>query len=341
MGNGKPLSTIDNPDAPSSVNVDVKNIAPGISRDVSLNFSVAKVIAIFTVVAGHWFTGTILWIPVTFGLFVFAFSSAYFTLKIYGVNVERRRFWKKKLERLGLRFWVILTFVAILLVMEGRTVFHWHTLLHFTGLSGILNWFAIPNQSALGAGLWFFSLLLMFYFGYPTLAKLCQSKSGAVWVAVVATLGALLLRDSVHVGHELWLTSLGFILGVVYGLHEPRFRSGIVFLGAGLSCVCLLGVNLFSSFKQFNTVLIAATSICISLWLSKVVLPHWSLAKALAKLDKYLLEIFIMHSYLFVHVSGNSVLDFAVSVLLAVIAAIVINRVVVWVSTRVFDGSSA
>jgi hypothetical protein len=336
MSNSKPAISIESSNMNSPGEAVVQRTAPRISRGVSLNFSVAKVIAIFMVVAGHWFAGTILWIPVTFGLFVFAFSSAYFTSRIYGVELDRKRFWCKKLERLGLRFWVIMSFLAILLAVEGRVIFHWHTLVHFLGLSGALNWLAIPNRSALGAGLWFFTLLLMFYVSYPYLARLTQSKVAGILAAVVATVGAIFLEERVKVGHELWLTSLGFILGVVYGLHEPRFSARSAFILAGLSCACLLGLNLFSSHRQFNTVLIAAASIAISLWLSKTILPQWRTVKVFAKLENYLLEIFIMHTYLFVHVSGNPVLDFVLSISLILIAAIAVNHVVAWLSSQVF-----
>ena len=336
MSDGQPFASIENPSVASFADTALQKNVPAFSPDTSLNFSLAKVIAIFTVVAGHWFAGTILWIPVTFGLFVFAFSSAYFTSRIYGVKIDKKRFWQKKLERLGLRFWVILLFLTIVLAFEGRPILHWHTLVHFAGLSGVLNWSSIPNRSALGAGLWFFTLLLMFYISYPYLAKLGQSRSIARLVALGAIMGAVFLQERLKLGHELWLTSLGFILGVLYGLHEPEFSSRRAFFVAGLSCVCLLGINLFSSYRQFNTILIAAASIAISLWLSKARLPPWHTAKTLAKLENYLLEIFVIHTYLFVHMTGNSVLDFSVSLLLIVFVAIAINHVVAWLSSLVF-----
>lgn len=336
MGSDQSLITEESGTIPA-IEAAMRKPPRGISQDLSLNFSVAKVIAIFTVVAGHWFTGTILWIPVTFGLFVFAFSSAYFTAKIYGVEVDRQRFWQKKLERLGLRFWVSLSFLTLILAIKGGAVFHWHTLIHFIGLSGVLNWFSIPNRSDLGAGLWFFTLLLLFYFTYPYLAKLSASKSSARVIAVIATVGAISLEQSIKVGHELWLTSLGFILGVVYGLHEPKFSARSVLLLAGLSCVCLLGLNVLSSYKQFNAILIAAASIFISLWLSKATLPQWSAAKMLAKFEGYLLEIFLIHTYLFVHVFGNSYQDFGVSAILIIIAAMVVKQVVVGMSSLIID----
>jgi hypothetical protein len=331
------LTSIDKPSVIAVADTALREHAPAFSPDASLNFSVAKVMAIFTVVAGHWFAGTILWIPVTFGLFVFAFSSAYFTSRIYGVKIDKKRFWRKKLERLGLRFWVILSFLMIVLAVEGRPILHWHTLIHFAGLSGVLNWLAIPNRSALGAGLWFFTLLLLFYVGYPYLAKLGQSESIARPVAIAAFVGAVFLEERIKVGHELWLTSLGFILGVLYGLHEPASSARRAFFVAGLACICLLGINLFSSYRQFNTLLIAISSIAISLWLSKAKLPSWRILKELAKLENYLLEIFVIHTYLFIHMTENSVADFAASVLLIVFTAMAISRVVAWLSSRVFS----
>ncbi len=336
MSNGQSLTSIENPSSVSVPDAALQERVPAFSADASLNFSVAKVMAIFTVVAGHWFAGTILWIPVTFGLFVFAFSSAYFTSRIYGVKIDKKRFWHKKLERLGLRFWVILSFLTIVLTFEGRPILHWHTLVHFAGLSGVLNWLAIPNRSALGAGLWFFTLLLMFYISYPYLARLGQSRSIARLIALGAIVGAVFLQERIKLGHELWLTSLGFILGVLYGLHEPGFSSRRAFWAAALSCICLLGINLFSSYRQFNTILIAVASIAISLWLSKAKLPQWRAAKALVMFENYLLEIFVIHTYLFVRLTGNSALDFAASLLLIVFAAIAINLVVAWLSSLVF-----
>ncbi len=51
-------------------------------EDVSCNFSIAKIQAIIVVVIGHFFNGLV-WIPTTFGLFVFTFSSGFFTSQKY------------------------------------------------------------------------------------------------------------------------------------------------------------------------------------------------------------------------------------------------------------------
>lgn len=312
--------------------------ASPITGDVSRNFSFAKVVAIFTVTAGHWFSGTILWIPVTYGLFVFAFSSGYFTSALYGDQIDRRRFWRKKLERLGLRYWIILAFITALLVLQDRPVFHWHSLVHLFGLSGVLNWAAVRNESALGAGLWFFTLLLLFYLVYPFLARMVRGKVAAGAVMALAAVMAVVLEEKVKVGHELWLTAFGFIAGVAWGAHRPRPPATAMLLLTLLMWGALLALNLLG-LKSWNTLLITAGSMAVAMWLTVANLPHWSAIDRIAALDKYLLEIFLIHMYLFVHPTGHSVADFLLSLVLVLVLAVALGWVADRVSARVLAES--
>jgi hypothetical protein len=231
---------------------------------------------------------------------------------------------------------VILTFVAVVVALRGGTVLHWHTLAHFLGLSGVLNWMSIRNASDLGAGLWFFTLLLLFYLVYPYLARAGLSRQRAWAISAVAIGAAIYLEDHVRVGHELWLTSLGFILGVMYGANEPSVRASWAAAGAVLGCALLLAAHAIG-LNSFNTILIAMTSIACAVWLSKATNRAPKVSLHIAKLESYLLEIFLIHTYLFVHPTGKSLLDLAVSIALVVAAALVVNRVASWVSSLVFD----
>jgi hypothetical protein len=299
-----------------------------IPSTASLNFSAAKVLAIFAVAAGHWFVGTPLWILATFGLFVFAFSSAYFTAEIYGVSVDKKRFWHRKFERLGIRYWMILTFLSILLLAEGKSVFNWHSLVHFLGLSGVLNWLGLPNHSPLGAGLWFFTLLLVFYCMYPYLARLCASRLRAYIVIVAGTIGALFLETRVNVGHELWLTSLGFILGVACGIHKPKIGEKTTGMLGAILFIFLVALNLVFHENRGNTILIEAISVLLSLWLVSAKVPLPTMVKKIGALEPFLLEIFVIHTYFFLRLSGSSALDFSTSIVVTVLVAIALNRVI-------------
>lgn len=306
-----------------------------IPDSVSLNFSVAKVIAILLVVSGHWFGG-ILWVPVTIGLFVFAFSSAYFTSRIYGAKIDGRRFWRQKMRRLGVGYWVILLFLSLVVLLKGGTIFHWHSLVHAVGMSGLLNWFGIKNQSGLGAGLWFFTLLLAFYVVYPYLARINASRRNATLLALAGIALACYLEEHVKVGHELWLTSLGFLLGVALGFHQIALSSRYALLGAASACFLLLATNLLTSFKGANTEMICLASILVSVWLIKANLPAIRPLMLLAGLEKYLLEIFLIHTYLFIHPTGTSSVDFLLSMILIMVSAVLLHKMTAHLLGRFF-----
>lgn len=312
-------------------------VAPAITPAASRNFSFAKVVAILTVMTGHWFTGTILWIPVTFGLLVFAFSSGYFTSAIYGTKVQHRHFWRKKLERLGLRYWVVLAFIVVVGSVSGKTVWHWHSLVHLAGLSGVLNWISVDNKSMLGNGLWFFTLLLLFYFAYPYLAQASRTRHGAAAMLVGGFVLAVMLEEHVKVGHELWLTAYAFIAGVAWGAHRPRL-SWVWALALTLSLWGMLLVLNLVGIKQLNTVLLGAGGLAVAVWLTVARLPQWRLIDRIALLDRYVLEIFLVHMYLFVHPFGNPIADFLLSVFLVIVAAIALGWLADRLSAQVFRG---
>jgi len=291
---------------------------------VSFNYSVFKVTAILTVVTAHWFTALPLWIPATVGLFIFTFSSGFFTTRIYGSTQDMRAFWRKKLQRLFIRYWFLLFCLSVLLILTGRQVFHWHSLVHLFGMSGFLNVFG-HNQSALGAGLWFFTILMLFYVAYPYLVRLCAANGNDFFLPLVATVFLMFLDNRIVLGFSLWLTTLGFILGVFAGLYDTKLRAHIASATAAGSLLLMLMLNLAFGYKDANSSLLALACISVNLWLIKARLPQWAPLRVLTKLENCLLEIFIIHMYLFVHVTGNHVLDFFLSLGLIIAAGWVLN----------------
>ncbi|MFK3739384.1 hypothetical protein [Massilia sp. TN1-12] len=306
----------------------------------SFNYSVFKVVAILTVVASHWFADLPLWIPTVVGLFIFTFSSALFTTRIYGSKLDVRSFWQKKLQRLLVRYWFLLVCLSVLLLAQDKVVFHWHSLVHVFGLSGFLNVFG-HNESALGAGLWFFTVLLLFYATYPYLVRACVANGNDFFLPLVATAFFMFMDKNVNLGFSLWLTTLGFILGVFVGLYDTRVAPRLALaLGAG-SLVLILALNLVLGYKGANNALLALSCISTNLWLMKARLPHWAPLRMLAKLEGCLLEIFIIHMYLFVHPTGQHLLDFVLSLVLIVATAWVLGQAGSKVVALVFPAATA
>ncbi|MGZ5202905.1 MAG: hypothetical protein ACXWC4_24340, partial [Telluria sp.] len=194
----------------------------------------------------------------------------------------------------------------------GRTVFHWHTLVHVFGLSGFLNLFG-HSVSSLGAGLWFFTLLLLFYVAYPYLARLAAASRGDFLLPLVATVFFFYLNEHVILPFSLWLTTLGFILGVfagLYGTQVPARVSLVLTVGA---LAMLLASNIVFGYKTANADLLALACVTVNLWLMRARLPQWKILRGVAGLEGCLLEIFIIHTYLFIHPTGINALDFVIT----------------------------
>ncbi|MGZ5202523.1 MAG: hypothetical protein ACXWC4_22405, partial [Telluria sp.] len=197
-------------------------------------------------------------------------------------------------------------------------------LVHVFGLSGFLNLFG-HNASALGAGLWFFTLLLLFYVVYPYLARLAAASRGDFLFPLVAAVFFFYLNEHVVLPFSLWLTALGFILGVfagMYGTQVPAWAS------LGLTVVALavlLGGNIVLGYKDANGLLVGLACITTNFWLMRARLPQWKILRAVASLENCLLEIFIIHTYLFIHPTGIKALDFVITMSLIIVTAWVLN----------------
>lgn len=290
----------------------------------SFNYSLFKVLSILMVVTSHWFSNLPLWLPTTVGLFIFAFSSALFTMRSNGAQFDVAAFWRKKLQRLLVRYWFLLAFVSVLLLLEGRTLFHWHSLVHVFGLSVFLDLFS-HNKSGLGRGLWFFTVLLLFYVVFPYVAKLCAASGKDFFLPLAVT--ALFMYLNLHIlpGFALWLTMLGFFLGVYVGMYGTEVSARLSLTLALGSMFAILLLNFAFGYKDATQWLLLLACISINLWILKAYLPQWPFLRALATLEACLLEIFIIHSYFFIHPSGNTVLDFAASLSLIIALAWILN----------------
>jgi len=88
--------------------------------------------------------------------------------------------------------------------------------------------------------------------------------------------------------------------------------------------------------KFLNTVLLAAGGLSVAVWLTVVQLPQWSVIDKIAVLDRYVLEIFLVHMYLFIKPTGNQIADFLISLCLIIVVSVLLGRLADRLSARVF-----
>ncbi|MDD2743882.1 MAG: acyltransferase family protein [Rhodocyclaceae bacterium] len=302
----------------------MSNQATVTGKQVSDNFTQAKFLAIVLVSTGHYFDGSLLWVPVTVGLFIFAFASGYFTSLKHSPDMPLGKFWLAKIKRLGPPLIVINLFLGILFLIQGREgIWHPHTLLGMTGLTGFLNWFGIANQSPFGAGLWFMTVLLLFYLLYPLLAKLLITRGAAI--AFLLSSAAICAWGHLYASppYMLWPTVFGFCLGAIAGrLDWQPQRTRTIVLGT-TAVLAMLAANAMG-IKQFNVLFIVIISIASVAFLLSV--PISFPANRMSILSGSILEIYLIHGYMFIKTLNHPIMGYITSMLIIILTSLLLNR---------------
>ena len=294
----------------------MKNNSPA-----SSNFQIAKVLGILIVATAHFFPDTILWVPSSVALFIFGFSSAYFTHLKYSQQFDAVPYWRNKVSRLGYSLLVINTFLLVVSsIVSSREIFVWQTALQLVGLGGFLDWLHIVNASSLGNGMWFFTLLLLFYGVYPLLRMANRHELSSSLVLLIALAGMSYCHFHYPVGYDLWPTAFSFTFGVYIAGH-PFHLSTRVFIFGGIISVSLMGaLNFLLRVNAYNYFLIMAASVLLVVWLREAVLPAW-LLRPISYLSDVVLEIYLIHTYLFFGFTGSKFADYAFSMCVILLAA--------------------
>ena len=300
--------------------------AHNFAEQTSENFSISKFLAILLVVTGHYFEGSLLWIPVSVGLFVFSFSSGYFSAERYQGPFDIRKFWYSKFRRLLPTLFIANIFILLLFLWQEKNgIWHPHTIVAWFGLSGILDWFGIRNASPFGNGLWFMTVLLLFYVAYPLVNALCTNRNKALFFiacfAIVCLVGQLIAPQP----YMLWLTVFGFGFGVFAS--RVNWRPSKLF--ACLSLLVIVSFFLTANFfgiKQFNILFITAMSIATVAILLCVPIRE-SYIGPLAMWMPCVLEIYLLHTYVFIRLPelGNT-LGYLLSMVLVLACAYALSK---------------
>lgn len=308
-----------------------------IKPNISKNFETAKVVAILVVTCGHFLPFDFLWVLASIALCIFGFSSGYFTACIYGDVSGGFGFFRNKILRLGPDLIAINLFLLALFIVQDRpNIFSWHSLIGVFGLTGWLNWLRIPNLSPFGAGLWYFSLLLVFYLVYPLLSRVLRHGAAGALFTFLLMLFALVLSGWVRFGHMLWFTAFSFCFGVSYAKQNWQVNiKNTILLVLAMSLAFFMAR--FFVDKPFGSLaLVALISLLSVQILMLCVLPDW-VHSIFKPLSACVLEIYFLHIYLFVHPAGNLWLDLIVSVGLVVLVSLSVRRVAEWIYPAFFQ----
>jgi hypothetical protein len=299
-----------------------------IDQNVSRNFQAAKLFSIIIVVIGHYFREfELLWIPVTVGLIIFSFSSSYFTYSKYKGNYDVNIFWLSKAKRLGTKLVVINVFLLLLAWINGRSgIWTWQTVVNILGMNGFLNWFKIQNPSPLGRGMWFFTLLLVFYLIYPSLEYLNRERIISYLFSTFFVVIAFYLDRHMMIGHALWLTASGFVVGIFFARNTVKISGSLSFMAFIVCSIMMFYFNKYLEIKSYNYYFILFLGTICALFLIVAKLPS-TLFRGLSFFSDCILEVYLIHPYLVYRKTRYVFIDFIIYLLLVMVTAKVLQLV--------------
>lgn len=289
-------------------------VSDSFSERTSKNLSTVKGVAALIVMVGHYASIPNFWVVVTVCLLIFTISSGYFTWQRYHGEFSWCHYWRGKAIRLGSRLIIIELFLFCLFLVEGRNeLWSWHTIVNLAGLNGFLNWFHIPNRSPYGAGMWFLTLLLIFYAAYPFLERFYRRNSSSLAVTICGILSLFVLNRTMVYGHALWLTAAGFLVGIFLAQRHVRLTVIAAAAMVIMSAVSMIVFHTLFAFDTANFFFILSVAIGVNLFLMEVDLPQ-QVTRIGTWLSGILLEIYLLHPYLKVTLTGMNVLDVSISI---------------------------
>lgn len=299
-----------------------------IKNKISLNFTTLKSISILVIVTGHFYRDIqVLWVPAALGLFIFAYSSAFFTALKYSDSYALKGYFAKKIYRLGVNLLVINAFLAALFLVQGKdNIWNVKTLLSFFGLTGILDWLRISIDGPFGAGMWFLTLIIIFYALYPFLNVVLQGKRQIYLFSLIAIILLSWLNENVVYGHALWLTIGGFILGFISAKIRLRVKKSLSVIVMSATTGSILILNYLMSIKAFNFYLLLLLFGFFVLSVEHLYFPK-TVHSLMDFLSGFTLEIYLIHTAIFIGLTAVRPVDFILSVLLIVAVSILLVRI--------------
>lgn len=286
------------------------------NKCVSDNFHLAKVAAILMVVTGHYFGG-FLWIPTQAALFIFGFSSGFYSANSHGTSVSFSKFWKSKITRLLIPLCVFQVFVFVIcLALRKEALVEWDTALAFFGLSGVLRWIGIERLSPLGNGLWFLTLLWTYYLLFPVIVRILGDKLIGGLLVVLALPSSVALEYYAYQGVFFYSTAWFFLFGTYIGLHRMWFHRNAMIstLSFAIVATILLKYIFFENIPGVAVIMFGTM-----IFIHFILRTYITLAKSriVKLLSGWMLAIYVIHGYLFVHnTDWGKIASFTLSLLL-------------------------
>lgn len=283
------------------------------------------------VVVGHYYNG-LWWVPVLFGLWVFAFSSGMFSAARFRPEMTYREYLPPKVLRLLVPLMTAQVAVVVACIWGGRAdIWNFDSLFSLFGLTRVATWFGLERAGPLGNGLWFLNLVWIFYLLLPLLAKVLAHRA-AVWVVCVTAFGgAITLENLCWQGVFFFSTAFAFVFGAAVGFQRRWFSTRGLALAVAIATLLAGGFRAMAGSEMMNATWLMVVSLVLYHLLLRVSFPLARFSGLLKRCDTLFLPVYVTHTYFFIwHSERNPLLrhsGFALSLILILTVSWLLARI--------------
>ena len=126
-------------------------------------------------------------------------------------------FYIKRFSRIYSSLFVCLTLIIILHIILSYDVINQHSIIHYMGLSFFIELMQIENNSSIGKGLWFITIINIMYLTIPLITFIYSHKNKLIHVIFVV-ITCLFLEELMSSTASAWNVIIAFNIGCFIGI---------------------------------------------------------------------------------------------------------------------------
>ena len=172
-------------------------------------------------------------------------------------------FYIKRFSRIYVALFVCLTVVVAMHIILSYNVICQHSLIHFMGLSFFMELFQVKNNSSIGAGLWFITIINIMYLALPIIVYIYSHKNKTVHL-VFAIVVFLFLNQVMSSATSAWNVIIAFNIGCYAGISssiKEIYKRSMVFY-----VIATFSLFVLSAFATSNVIFYEVRSFLFPLY---------------------------------------------------------------------------
>jgi len=144
------------------------------------------------------------------------FISGYLLSSKYKTSFDGK-FFIKRFSRIYSSLFICLTFIVIMHIILSYDVINQHLIIHYMGLSFFIELMQVENNSSIGGGLWFITIINIMYLTLPLITYIYSHKNKLIHLVSIVII-CLCLDQVMYSIASAWNVVIAFNIGCFIGI---------------------------------------------------------------------------------------------------------------------------